>query len=105
MNVEIQKNRLAAARKRVLRPVENQLLRPLVDVNPVEELAALEERLLRECNALGIGPMGFGGKTTVLGVKIGALHRLPACYFVSIAYMCWACRRASAAWDVALRMC
>ncbi|MCK4473379.1 MAG: fumarate hydratase, partial [Anaerolineae bacterium] len=41
-----------------------------------------------------IGPMGFGGKTTVFGVKIGAYHRLPACYFVSIAYMCWACRRA-----------
>jgi fumarate hydratase class I len=74
---------------------KRQLFRPLGDVNPVEELAALEERLLRECNALGIGPMGFGGKTTVLGVKIGALHRLPACYFVSVAYMCWACRRAS----------
>ncbi len=73
---------------------KRQLLRPLDDVNPVKELAALEERLLRECNELGIGPMGFGGKTTVLGVKIGALHRLPACYFVSVAYMCWACRRA-----------
>jgi fumarate hydratase class I len=57
-------------------------------------LAALEERLLHECNELGIGPMGFGGKTTVLGVKIGTCHRLPASYFVSIAYMCWACRRA-----------
>jgi fumarate hydratase class I len=73
---------------------KEQLLRPLGDVNPVPELAELEERLVRECNALGIGPMGFGGKTTVFGVKIGAYHRLPACYFVSIAYMCWACRRA-----------
>lgn len=71
-----------------------QLLRPLDDVNPVPELAALEERLLRECSELGVGPMGFGGKTTVLGVKIGAAHRLPACYFVTVAYMCWACRRA-----------
>lgn len=71
-----------------------QLLRPLDDVNPVPELAALEERLLRECNELGVGPMGFGGKTTILGVKIGAAHRLPACYFVTVAYMCWACRRA-----------
>lgn len=71
-----------------------QLFRPLPDTNPVPELAALEERLLRECNELGIGPMGFGGKTTVLGVKVGALHRLPACYFVTVAYMCWACRRA-----------
>jgi fumarate hydratase class I len=73
---------------------KEQLLRPLADRNPVPELAELEERLVRECNELGIGPMGFGGKTTVFGVKIGAYHRLPACYFVSIAYMCWACRRA-----------
>jgi len=73
---------------------KEQLFRPLGDVNPLPELATLEERLLRECNELGIGPMGFGGKTTVFGVKIGAYHRLPACYFVSIAYMCWACRRA-----------
>ncbi|MBO9371018.1 MAG: fumarate hydratase, partial [Chloroflexi bacterium] len=71
-----------------------QLLRPLDDVNPVPELAALEERLLGECNELGVGPMGFGGKTTVLGVKIGAAHRLPASFFVTVAYMCWACRRA-----------
>ncbi len=73
---------------------KKQLLRPLDDVNPVPELAALEERLLRECNELGIGPMGFGGKTTILGVKIGAAHRLPASFFVTVAYMCWACRRA-----------
>ena len=73
---------------------KEQLFRPLGDANPVPELAALEERLLRECNALSIGPMGFGGETTVLGVKIGAYHRLPACYFVTVAYMCWACRRA-----------
>ena len=73
---------------------KEQLFRPLDDVNPAPELAALEERLLRECNELGIGPMGFGGKTTVFGIKVGAYHRLPACYFVSIAYMCWACRRA-----------
>jgi fumarate hydratase class I len=73
---------------------KEQLFRPLDDVNPVEELATLEARLLEECNELGIGPMGFGGRTTVLGVKIGAYHRLPACYFVSVAYMCWACRRA-----------
>ncbi|MGD2143998.1 MAG: fumarate hydratase [Anaerolineae bacterium] len=73
---------------------KEQLFRRLDDVNPVPELASLEQRLLGECNELGVGPMGFGGKTTVLGVKIGALHRLPASYFVSIGYMCWACRRA-----------
>jgi fumarate hydratase class I len=74
---------------------KQQLLRQLDDTNPDEKLAALEDRLHEEANELGIGPMGFGGKTTVLGVKVGALHRLPASYFVSIAYMCWANRRSS----------
>lgn len=72
-----------------------QLFRKLEDTNPDETLAALEDRLYDETNQLGIGPMGFGGETTVLGVKIGVQHRLPASYFVSIAYMCWANRRAS----------
>ena len=71
-----------------------QLLRPLDDANPDQTLGLLEDRLVEEANSLGIGPMGFGGKTTVLGVKIGARHRLPASFFVSIAYMCWAARRA-----------
>ncbi|MEB2289425.1 MAG: fumarate hydratase [Anaerolineae bacterium] len=71
------------------------LLRPLDDTNEDSELAELEDRLLEEGNQLGIGPMGFGGKTTLLGVKVGSLHRLPASYFVSVAYMCWANRRAS----------
>jgi fumarate hydratase class I len=74
---------------------KQQLLRPLEDTNPDPELAGLEQRLLEEGNQLGIGPMGFGGETTLLGVKIGTLHRLPASYFVSIAYMCWANRRAT----------
>ena len=73
---------------------KQQLLRPLDDESSDEELAALENRLFEESNQLGIGPMGFGGETTVLGVKVAAQHRLPASYFVSIAYMCWANRRA-----------
>lgn len=74
---------------------KQQLLRPLDDTNDEPELAALESTLVREANTLGVGPMGFGGKTTLLGVKVGAMHRLPASFFVSIAYMCWANRRAS----------
>jgi fumarate hydratase class I len=74
---------------------KQQLFRPLQDSNPDAELAALEETLYQQSNELGIGPMGFGGKTTVLGVKADTLHRLPASYFVSIAYMCWANRRSS----------
>jgi len=73
---------------------KRQLLRPLADRNPDPDLAELEQRVLREANELGIGPMGFGGKTTLLGVKIGVLDRLPASFFVTISYMCWADRRA-----------
>lgn len=69
------------------------LLRPLGDENPDPELEELETRLTAEANQLGIGPMGFGGETTVLDTKITSLHRLPASYFVSVSYMCWAHRR------------
>jgi fumarate hydratase class I len=69
------------------------LLRQLDDRNANPELDSLEQRLTHEANQLGIGPMGFGGKTTVLGTKITATHRLPASYFVSVSYMCWAYRR------------
>ncbi len=72
---------------------KEQLFRPLQDTNPDPELDALEKQLHAEINELGIGPMGFGGKTTVLGVKIAELHRLPASFFVSVTYMCWADRR------------
>jgi fumarate hydratase class I len=48
---------------------------------------------VKTANDLGIGPMGFGGKTTLLGCKIGAANRVPASYFVSVSYMCWAYRR------------
>jgi len=74
---------------------KEQLLRPLPDQNPSPELAELEARLLKEGNELGVGPMGFGGQTTLLGVKIGVMDRLPACYFVTISYMCWADRRST----------
>ncbi|MFI5143442.1 MAG: fumarate hydratase, partial [Thermoanaerobaculales bacterium] len=78
---------------------KRQLLRRLDDHNPVPELDAMERDLFEKANQLGIGPMGFGGKTTVLGVKIGNLGRLPASYFVSVSYMCWANRRAGARID------
>jgi fumarate hydratase class I len=69
------------------------LLRSLDDAHPEPELGELEARLLRQGNQLGIGPMGFGGETTLLGVKATDLHRLPASFFVSVSYMCWAYRR------------
>ena len=69
------------------------LKRQLDDSNPDPELAELEVNITNQANQLDIGPMGFHGKTTVLGTKIKNLHRLPASYFVSISYMCWAYRR------------
>ena len=78
---------------------KKQLLRSLEDTNPVPELAELEARLLTEGNQLGVGPMGFGGRTTLLAVKIGVLDRLPASYFVTISYMCWADRKAAVSID------
>lgn len=78
---------------------KEQLLRKLDDTNSNPELAQLEERILKEANQMGIGPMGFGGEVTLLGVKIGALNRLPASYFVSISYMCWAFRRQGVSLD------
>jgi len=69
------------------------LLRKVGERNPDPKLAELEERITREANELGIGPMGFGGKSTVLDTHITATHRLPACYFVTVSYMCWAYRR------------
>lgn len=72
---------------------KEQFFRPLDDQSPVAELAELEEGLTEQANQLGIGPMGFGGKTTLLGVKMATLHRLPASYFVTASYMCWADRR------------
>ena len=74
---------------------KRQLLRRIDDENPSPALARLERRILREANSLGIGPMGLGGRTTLLGVKVGARPRLPASFFVTVAYMCWAARRRS----------
>ena len=75
---------------------KRQFLRALPDQNPNAELTRLEEDVVRTANELGIGPMGFGGKTTLLGAKICAVNRLPASYFVSVSYMCWAYRRQGA---------
>ena len=74
---------------------KEQLIRKLNDANEDRILADMEKKLFEELNTLNIGPMGFSGKTTVLAVKIGHRHRVPACFFVSIAYLCWAARRGS----------
>ncbi|PAQ15588.1 fumarate hydratase [Bacillus sp. FJAT-42315] len=72
---------------------KEQLFRNVEDVNPNEDLRKLEEYVMKHANELGIGTMGFGGETTLLGCKVGVMHRLPASFFVSVAYNCWAFRR------------
>lgn len=72
---------------------KRMLLRTLDDQNPDPQLAALETDVVETSNKLGIGPMGFGGNTTLLGAKLGVLNRVPASFFVSVSYMCWAYRR------------
>jgi len=72
---------------------KQELFRTLDDVNPVPELAGLENEIMVEANRIGVGAMGFGGKVSLIGCKITAANRLPASYFVSVAYDCWAFRR------------
>ncbi|MCX5718108.1 MAG: fumarate hydratase [Nitrospirae bacterium] len=89
---------IGAAKDQVARLAKEQLMRRLTDTNNIEVLFKLEKRLLKEINSLGIGPLGFGGKTTALGVKIGVNHRHPASYFVDISVCCWANRRGRLIW-------
>ena len=70
-----------------------ELFRTLDDVNPDPVLAKLEAEIMAEANTLGVGPMGFGGQASLIGCKITAANRLPASFFVSVAYDCWAFRR------------
>ncbi|NDI36322.1 fumarate hydratase [Chengkuizengella sediminis] len=72
---------------------KKQLLREVDDINPNSDLQKLEEYVMDNANKLGIGTMGFGGEVTLLGCKVGVMNRLPASFFVSVAYNCWAFRR------------
>jgi len=72
------------------------LLRPLTEHNPDPEIAALEKEIYEAVNITGIGPMGLGGKTTILGVHIDFAFRHPASFPAAVAFNCWAARRASA---------
>lgn len=74
---------------------KEQLLRPLDEPEGKSPLGLLERQLLDEANSLGIGPMGLGGKTTLLGIRLATRPRVPASFFVTIAYLCWAARRRS----------
>lgn len=72
---------------------KGELFRTLDDTNPNPELAKLEAEVMEEANKIGIGAMGFGGAASLIGCKVMAANRLPASFFVSVAYECWAFRR------------
>ncbi len=72
---------------------KEQLFRMADDRNSNETLAKLEDYIMDAANRLDIGTMGFGGKVTLLGCKIGVTNRIPASFYVSVAYNCWAFRR------------
>lgn len=89
---------IGAAKDQVSRLAKEQLLRNLRDRNKNEVLSKLEKKILHDCNKLGIGPLGLGGKTTTIGVKVGVNHRHPGSYFVDVSVSCWADRRARLIW-------
>jgi fumarate hydratase class I len=72
---------------------KEQFFRRLGSANEDPALDAFEKELYADLNKLRIGPMGFGGETTVLGAFVGKQHRHPATFYVAVSYMCWACRR------------
>ena len=89
---------IGAAKDQVSRLAKEQLLRNLRDSNKNEVISKLEKKILHDCNKLGIGPLGLGGKTTTIGVKVGVNHRHPGSYFVDVSVNCWADRRARLIW-------
>ena len=96
---------IGATKDRVTKLSKEQLMRDLNDSNSEAALARLEKRTLSDINRLGIGPMGFGGKTTALAVKIGVNHRHPASYFVDVSINCWASRRAGITFKIQNEKC
>jgi fumarate hydratase subunit alpha len=75
---------------------KKSLLKPLNEPNPDPEIAKLEKEIFEAANLTGIGPMGLGGNTTVLGVHVDYAFRHPASFPAAVAFNCWAARRASA---------
>jgi fumarate hydratase, class I len=78
---------------------KEMLFRKLDEINTCQILAKLEDTVMEQSNSLGIGPMGLGGRTTLLGARMSYAGRHPASFFVTISYSCWATRRISAELD------
>ncbi|NOZ26215.1 MAG: fumarate hydratase [Nitrospirae bacterium] len=89
---------IGATKDQVSVLAKRQLLKKIDEGTGDEKILALQERVLEELNRMGIGPLGFGGKTTVIGVNIDYNHRHPASYFVDVSVCCWANRRGRLVW-------
>ncbi|MEM2960859.1 MAG: fumarate hydratase, partial [Candidatus Bathyarchaeia archaeon] len=76
------------------RLAKKALLRSLKERNADPEIANFERKLLKEANSLGIGAMGLGGRTTVLGVNVEVCDCHVASLPLAINMHCWAARRA-----------
>ena len=79
---------------KVAQLAKHALLRPIDQPNPDEYYAAMERELLERINALGIGPQGFGGRTTALGVNIETMPTHVAGLPVAVNVSCHVTRRA-----------
>lgn len=86
---------IAGSKDKAFELSKKLFFRKINDRNEDKTLNRLEKELTKKVNILGIGPMGLGGKSTTLDVKIGYHHRHPASFAVAVTFMCWACRRAS----------
>jgi tartrate/fumarate subfamily iron-sulfur-dependent hydro-lyase alpha chain len=87
-----------AAKDQVTALSRKQLMRKLPVRAEDENIATFEERLLKEINSLGIGPLGHSGSTTALGVKVGLNDRLTSSFVVDVFLSCWALRRGRLVW-------
>lgn len=72
---------------------KNRHLKKIGEINKIPKFAKFEKQLLKKINALGIGPLGLGGKTTALSVKFSGRYSHPASMFVGVSLSCWALRR------------
>ncbi|BDZ66630.1 fumarate hydratase [Methanobacterium ferruginis] len=78
-----------------LKLAKKALLREIGEYHPEERMAHLEKEMLEMVNATGIGPMGMGGRTTALDVKIEYADTHTAGLPIGVCIQCWAARRAT----------
>ncbi len=87
-----------ASKDQVTALSRKQVMRKVPERSEVEPVADLEDRILAEINSLGMGPLGKGGSTTALAVKVGLNHRMTSSFVADVYLSCWALRRGRLIW-------